>query len=101
VASQLKGCRILDHRDRTPACGIYLVARKGRMPVFVEAKARRTQDKALESITPQLRKRLERAASEWVSRRRGLQQQLWRLDMVMLAPAKLPQRMCDAWRAQG
>jgi putative endonuclease len=101
VASQQKGCRILDHRDRTPACEIDLAARKGRMPVFVEAKARRTQDMALESVTPQLRKRLEQAASEWVSRRRGLQQQLWRLDMVMLAPAKLPRRMRDAWRAQG
>jgi putative endonuclease len=97
---QLKGYRILDRRARMPACEIDLVARKGRMLVFVEVKARRTQDMALESVTPQLRKRLEQAANQWVSRRRGLQQHLWRFDIVMLAPGKLPRHMRDAWRAQ-
>lgn len=98
---QLKGYRILDRRARMPACEIDLVARKGRMLVFVEVKTRRTQDMALESVTPQLRKRLEQAANQWVSRRRGLQQHLWRFDIVMLAPGKLPRHMRDAWRAQG
>jgi putative endonuclease len=97
---QLKGYRILDRRARMPACEIDLVARKGGMLVFVEVKARRTQDMALESVTPQLRKRLEQAANQWVSRRRGLQQHLWRFDIVMLAPGKLPRHMRDAWRAQ-
>lgn len=63
---QLKGYRILDRRARMPACEIDLVARKGRMLVFVEVKAQRTQDMALESVTPQLRKRLEQAANQWV-----------------------------------
>ncbi len=97
---QLKGYRILDRRARMPACEIDLVARKGRVLVFVEVKARRTQDMALESVTPQLRKRLEQAANQWVSRRRGLEQHLWRFDIVMLAPGKLPRHMRDAWRAQ-
>jgi putative endonuclease len=97
---QLKGYRILDRRARMPACEIDLVARKGRTLVFGEVKARRTQDMALESVTPQLRKRLEQAANQWVSRRRGLQQHLWRFDIVMLAPGKLPRHMRDAWRAQ-
>ena len=63
-------------------------------------KARRTQDMALEPVTPQLRKRLEQAANQWVSRRRGLQPHLWRFDIVMLVPGKLPRHMRDAWRAQ-
>lgn len=46
-----------------PACETDLVARRGRMPVFLEVKAQRTQDMALESVTPQLRKRLEQAAN--------------------------------------
>ena len=54
----LKGHRTLDRRARMPACKIALVARKGRTLVFVGVKARRTQDVALESVTPQLRKRL-------------------------------------------
>jgi putative endonuclease len=97
---QLKGYRILDRRARMPACEIDLVARKGRTIVFIEVKSRRTRAMALESVTPQLRVRLEEAAHQWVSRRRGLQQALWRFDLVLLAPARLPRHMRDAWRAQ-
>lgn len=98
---QVKGYRILDRRARMPACEIDLVARKGRMLVFVEVKSRRTLDKALEAVTPQLQTRLEQAANQWVSRRRGLEQHLWRFDIVMLSPGRLPRHMRDAWRAQG
>ena len=83
---QLKGYRILDRRARMPACEIDLVARKGRFVVFVEVKSRRTQALALEAVTPHLRTRLEEAANQWVSRRRGLQDLLWRFDAVLLAP---------------
>jgi len=98
---QLKGYRIVDRRAQMPACEIDLVARKGRMVVFVEVKSRRTLAKALEAVTPQLRKRLEEAANQWVSRRRGLQDALWRFDVVLLAPGRLPKHMRDAWRAEG
>lgn len=97
---QLKGYRILDRRARMPACELDLVARKGRMLVFVEVKARRRREAALEAVTPQLRKRLEQAANQWVSRRRGLEQYLWRFDIVTLAPGQLPRHMRDAWRAE-
>lgn len=98
---QLKGYRIVDRRAQMPACEIDLVARKGRFVVFVEVKSRRTLAKALEAVTPQLRKRLEEAANQWVSRRRGLQDALWRFDVVLLAPGRLPKHMRDAWRAEG
>ena len=96
---QLKGYRILDRRARMPACEIDLVARKGRFVVFVEVKSRRSLAQALEAVTPQLRNRLEEAANQWVSRRRGLQEALWRFDVVLLAPGRLPKHMRDAWRA--
>ena len=83
-----------------PACEIDLVARKGRMFVFVEVKSRRTMAQALEAVTPQLQTRLEQAANQWVSRRRGAQQDLWRFDVVLLAPGRLPRHMRDAWRAE-
>lgn len=97
---QLKGYRIVDRRARMPACEIDLVARKGRFVVFIEVKSRRTHALALEAVTPQLRTRLEQAANQWVSRRRGLQDALWRFDAVLLAPGRLPRHMRDAWRAQ-
>ena len=92
---QLKGYRIPDRRARMAASEIDLLARKGRFRVFSEVKSRRTQ-----ALVPQLRTRLEEAANQWASRRRGLQDLLWRFDAVLLAPGRLPRHMRDAWRAQ-
>lgn len=97
---QIKGYRVLERRARTPACEIDLVARKGRMLVFVEVKSRRTIDAAREAVTPELRRRLEQAANQWAGRRRYSNELLWRFDMVLLAPGRLPLHVRDAWRAE-
>ncbi len=98
---QLKGYRILERRARMPACEIDLIALKGRTLVFVEVKSRRTFASALESVTPQLRARIEQAAHQWIPRRPKLAQLVWRFDVVLLAPGRLPRHMRDAWRAAG
>lgn len=98
---QMKGYRILDRRARTPACEIDLIATKKNMLVFVEVKSRLTHAAALEAVTPQLRKRLEQAARIWTSSRHKLQNHLWRFDIVLLSPGRLPRHMRDAWRAEG
>lgn len=97
---QIKGYRVLERRARTPACEIDLVARKGRMLVFVEVKSRRTIEAAREAVTPELRRRLEQAANIWAGRRRDANELLWRFDMVLLAPGRLPLHVRDAWRAE-
>ena len=97
---QLKGYRIRDRRARTPACEIDLIAVKKNTLVFIEVKSRRTQDAALESVTPQLRRRLEQAARIWVTSRHKLQSHLWRFDLVLLSPGRFPRHMRDAWRAE-
>ncbi len=97
---QLKGYRILARRVRTPACEINLIAGRKNMIVFVELKSRAAQDKAFESVTPDLRRRIEAAARIWVSGRPKLQTRLWRFDIVLLAPGRLPRHMRDAWRAE-
>lgn len=96
---RLKGYRILDRRVKTPVGEIDLVALKARTLVFVEVKARQDMNAALASVTPDLRKRVERAANLWVSRKPKLQQHLWRFDIVLLAPGGLPRHMRSAWRA--
>ena len=96
---RLKGYRVLDRRVKTPVGEIDLIALKGKTIVFVEVKARQDMDEALESVTPELRRRVERAANLWVSRKPKLQQQLWRFDIVLLAPGGLPRHMRSAWRA--
>ena len=97
---QLKGYRILDRRARTPVCEIDLVAARGTMLVFVEVKSRASFTTALEAVTPQFQKRLQDAANIWVSRHRKMHDWLWRFDLVLLAPGRLPRHMPDAWRAE-
>ena len=97
---QLKGYRVLERRARTPACEIDLVVRKGRTLAFVEVKSRRTIDAAREAVTPDLRRRLEQAAHLWAGRRRNVGGLIWRFDMVLLSPGRLPLHVRDAWRAQ-
>lgn len=97
---QLKGYRIRDRRVRTRAGEIDLIASKGRMLVFIEVKSRKTFEAALEAVTPETRARVERAAALWVAGRRALRDWLWRFDIVLLAPGRLPRHLLDAWRAE-
>jgi putative endonuclease len=97
---QLKGYRILERRARTPLGEIDLVAGRGKMLIFVEVKSRPRFDAALEAVTPELRRRVEQAARLWVSRHRKKQDWLWRFDIVLLSPGRLPRHMRDAWRAE-
>ena len=98
---QLKGYRILERRARTPLGEIDLVAARGKMLIFVEVKSRSTFEAGLEAVTPELRRRVEQAARLWVSRHRKTQDWLWRFDIVLLSPGRLPRHMRDAWRAEG
>jgi putative endonuclease len=51
-------------------------------------------------VTPETRRRIEDAARLWVSRRGRLRDWLWRFDIVLMAPGRLPRHMRDAWRAE-
>lgn len=97
---QLKGYRILERRARTPLGEIDLVAARKKMLVFVEVKSRPSFEAALEAVTPELRRRVGQAARLWVSRHRKTQDWLWRFDIVLLSPGRLPRHMRDAWRAE-
>jgi putative endonuclease len=97
---QLKGYSILARRARTPYGEIDLIARRGRMLVFIEVKARKAYAPAIEAVTPGARKRIEQAARAWVTPRRDLQQQLWRFDIVAVTPRQWPRHIRDAWRAE-
>lgn len=97
---QLKGYRIFAQRVRMPACELDIIARKGRMLVFVEVKSRRTIAAAREAVTPELRRRLEQAAHQWSGRLRNANELLWRFDMMLLVPGRLPLHVREAWRAE-
>lgn len=95
---RLKGYRILARRWRTPVGEIDLIARKGRLVVFVEVKRRAVQGAALDALTPRQMRRIERAAFAFLQRNAALADCDLRFDLVVVAPGRRPHHMIDAWR---
>ena len=93
-----KGYRLLGFRLRTPLGEIDLLVQKHSVIALVEIKRRRTIEDALLAVTPIQRDRLLRAARSVVARRPALADMAIRLDLIALAPGRLPRHIRDAWR---
>lgn len=94
---RLKGFSILARRHKTPAGEIDLVARRGKLLAFVEVKARRSRDAAVEAVTYGARKRIAHAASLFLSRRPDLADCAVRYDIIAVTGWRL-EHLPDAWR---
>jgi putative endonuclease len=92
-----KGYSILAFRLRTPHGEIDLVVRRGRVLAAVEVKRRTSIEAALEAVSLNQRQRLRRAIRALAARRRGLENAEVRLDLMALAPGRLPRHIPDAW----
>lgn len=93
-----KGYRILGLRLKTPQGEIDLLARKGGVIIVVEVKRRLRLETALEAVGWRQRERLVRAAQMLAARRPALAGAAVRLDLIALAPGRLPRHIADAWR---
>lgn len=93
----LKGYRILGFRLRTPQGEIDVLAQRGRVLAVVEVKRRQTLELALETVTLDQRERLRRAGEAIANQRPSLQNLAVRLDLIALAPGRLPIHSPDAW----
>lgn len=97
---RLKGYRILARNLRHPVGELDIIARRGRLLVFVEVKARAgAADPA--AITPRQRQRIQRAAEAFLSRNPALAGLDCRFDALLLARGRLPVHIADAWRPGG
>ena len=96
-----KGYRILGFRLKTPQGEIDLLALRGRTLAVVEVKRRATLEAALECVSHDQRRRLRRAGLAIAQRRPGLKGAFVRLDLIALAPRRLPRHIVDAWRNDG
>jgi putative endonuclease len=94
----LKGYRILGFRLKTPQAEIDLLAIRGRTLAVVEVKRRTELAVALETVTFDQRDRLRRAGAMLAARRPGLAGAAVRLDLMALAPGRLPMHIPDAWK---
>ena len=94
---RFKGYSIIAQRVRTPGGEIDLVARRGKVLAFVEVKARRSVDHAIEAVTPTARRRIAQAAGFFLSRHQGLAHCAIRYDIIAIAGWRA-HHLRDAWR---
>lgn len=94
----LKGYRILGFRLASPQGEIDLLALRGGTLVVAEVKRRTTLEAALEAVRPDQRARLRRAATAITAGRPALKGAPIRLDLIALAPGRLPRHIPDAWK---
>ena len=93
-----KGYRILGFRLRTPQGEIDLLALRGRTLAVVEVKRRADLLAALETVGFDQRERLRRAGAAVAAQRPRLAGASVRLDLIALAPGRLPMHIPDAWK---
>jgi putative endonuclease len=94
----VRGYRILGFRLKTPMGEIDIVAKRGKVLAVVEVKSRTELETALEAVSDDQRERLRRAGVQLVLARPALRDCAVRLDLIALAPGRLPLHIADAWK---
>ncbi len=94
-----KGFRILERRWKCPAGEIDLIARRRRLLIFVEVKAREQFADAEWSITSRQRQRIVAAAEAWLARNPDERIRDMRFDAILVAPRHLPRHIPAAFDA--
>ena len=93
-----KGYKILKSRYRNAHGEIDIIAKRGNILVFVEVKARKSQQQAAESITARQRIRIEKSAVGFMSTDPSYASMQVRFDAVLCRPGKWPEHIENAWR---
>jgi putative endonuclease len=96
-----KGFRILARRWRCPVGEIDIIARRRSLLVFVEVKAREQLDDAAWSVTERQRYRIVAAAEAWLAQHPDDRIRDIRLDVMLVAPGRLPRHIPAAFDASG
>ena len=91
----LKGYRTVARRFRSPSGEIDLIARRGRLVVYVEVKGRRSEQV---DVRDRQRRRIRRAAEHFLKLRPELASCDQRFDVVLIRPGAFPTHLKDAWR---
>ena len=92
-----KGFRILARRWKSPLGEIDIVARRRRLLVFVEVKARASLDEAAEAVTARQQRRIVAAAEVWLAAHPGSGLSDIRFDAMLVAPGHMPRHIPAAF----
>jgi putative endonuclease len=88
-----KGYRILARRWKSPYGELDIVARRRKLLLFVEVKARASLDEAAEAVTERQRQRIANAAQAWLATYPQPDVLDMRFDAVLVAPGKMPRHI--------
>lgn len=94
-----KGFRILARRWRSPLGEIDIIARRRRLLIFAEVKARASLDEAAESINMRQRRRIAAAAEVWLAANPDESIQDIRFDAILVAPGRIPRHIIAAFES--
>lgn len=97
---RLTGWRILKKRYKTKAGEIDLIAKKRKTVAFIEVKARKSRQAALEAVTPASQQRIVRAAKIFVAEHPKAGFFTLRFDVMIIRPWALPERIVNAFEAR-
>ena len=95
---RLKGFRILARGYKVPVGEIDIIARRGRLVVFVEVKSRANVAAAAEALTGRQRRRIDRAAHWFLAQHPEIAACDLRYDLMLVIPWRIPVHIGDAWR---
>jgi putative endonuclease len=96
---RLRGFSVIARRYRTALGESDLVARRGRLVIFVEVKARAAPEHGTEAVTIAARRRIVAAANQFIARHPGLSGHDRRFDIALVAPRRLPRFVENAFDA--
>lgn len=96
-----KGYRIVARGYRSPVGEIDIIARRGRVLVAVEVKARSSLAAAAEAIDARQRRRIVRALSDFMARNADCFGCDARFDAILVSPWWRLRHIVDAWRPSG
>ena len=92
-----KGWSVLARRRKTPVGEIDLVVRRARTIAFIEVKWRRRAEDLGQAID-EYRLRRVAAAAEAVAHEYATGGEDLRVDVILLAPGRLPHHIVNAWQ---
>ena len=95
----VKGFRIVARRWKSSVGEIDIVARRKKLLVFVEVKARERLDDAAECFTTRQQRRIAAAAGAWLAEHPDDIECDIRFDAILVAPRRMPQHIQAAFDA--
>jgi putative endonuclease len=97
VFLMLKGYRIVAIRHRTKLGEIDIIARKRDLAIFVEVKARRGEQQAIDAVSFSAQRRIRAASDLWLARQPDYAALSQRYDIVAILPGRWPRHFPDAF----